>query len=198
MGDAVGILDDDTGHIEHGAVPGHSRTNLVVIAAHKEAAALQSRKNFVGAGFRAAVAEIAEVPDGLLGADDGVSAGDQSLVVLLNRGEGSVGAEAGAQCRAVAPMAVRGEENSGWHRGLAQVRRPVSSRSGAPGFRDFWAGLCVSSEGLSEGTAAVAGGLGGEQPESAGGRLRYRYPVTCYREGSASLTIIGKGSGSCP
>lgn len=60
-----------------------------MIAPLKEAPAVQARKDLAGAGFRAAVAEVAEVPERVLRPDGDGLALDQGFVVFLNGGEGA-------------------------------------------------------------------------------------------------------------
>ena len=72
------------------AVPGQASGDAVVVAADEEApAAVQAREDLPGVGLGAAVAEIAEVPDGVAGADGRVPARDEALVVGLDRVEGT-------------------------------------------------------------------------------------------------------------
>ena len=64
------------------------RAGPVVVAADEVAPApVEPGEDRAGPVFGAAVAEVAEVPDGVLRADGVVPSGDQHLVVLLNGGE---------------------------------------------------------------------------------------------------------------
>lgn len=71
------------------------RANAVVVASDEEAlAAVKAREDGAGRVLGAAVAEIAEVSDDIIGANGRAPAGDQHLVVYFDGGEGPIQAEA--------------------------------------------------------------------------------------------------------
>ncbi len=94
---AIGKRNLHVGDIEDRAVPGQARADLVVVAPNQELAAVEPREDLPGPGLGAAVAEVAEVPDGVAWTDGRVPARDQALVVGLDGVEGTSLAEAVAQ-----------------------------------------------------------------------------------------------------